>query len=605
MRESHDISEGFTQVIRKPESGGSLTVAYKPDDVIARSIGHLLALPSHLYLLNPQSSFKDADPHFVEQVIDRYKGVPWKGDILVRIGHGSLVGDMYRMFAPGIKGRPNVFLRLLSIPEVVLANIETRLWREDHYNPYTNTSHIYRPKLGSALHEVGHAEFFDQSKARNFWVVLGMLPRLASRLGIPLIKIPGFESFLEWKASANAMRRFESDMERRQELKIMEAGFSSHVMYDLLTTVLPFVGIPKELFVPFLQWGRINLFNYIDKPIVQFDPWNMGAFASGHILSRTPYPVGKRQRFEWVFGGNNPPRIETPSVVEAPKPYADILRNKSEAGGSLTVIHKQGDIVEQTLGHILAIPQHLGYWTPKDVFKNVTKEQAETLFRAWKDVPWKGDVQVRIGHSSLWSELVRTFDFRNIKGRPNFFVRTAGLPITLAFWAAGKSARMNYFNPLTNTVSVYHPHHAIGMHELGRAKYFESSPIHPYLWTAGNLINVILPLPGIRSFYEWKANELALRRYDSDAKRREALGVLEAKFGTTVFQELVPSALRFMSSGPLDINYLIASYLGALIGHGMARHYPKQRERFGYVFEGKKPPSSEPIAYAQARAPGR
>ncbi|MBI4066205.1 hypothetical protein HY411_00665 [Candidatus Gottesmanbacteria bacterium] len=48
-----DTQRGFPKTIiriQSPASGGSLTVDYRDDDVIANSLGHLGAIPSHLLL---------------------------------------------------------------------------------------------------------------------------------------------------------------------------------------------------------------------------------------------------------------------------------------------------------------------------------------------------------------------------------------------------------------------------------------------------------------------------------------------------------------------------------------------------------------------------
>lgn len=79
---------------------GSLTFAYNKRDIVANTIGHILAVPTtHTILWTWGSAFRNPSKELVTELYDRYKDVPWKGDVLVRVGHSSIFGDIQRMLA--------------------------------------------------------------------------------------------------------------------------------------------------------------------------------------------------------------------------------------------------------------------------------------------------------------------------------------------------------------------------------------------------------------------------------------------------------------------------------------------------------------------------
>ena len=106
-----------------------------------------------------QEHISKSPPELVEHFKERYKDVPCKGDVLVRVGHASIVGDLQRLFANDkIRGPLSLdigntklmkvyrtIFRLLAVPGVVLGGIHAKLFRANHYNPFTNTVHIFHP----------------------------------------------------------------------------------------------------------------------------------------------------------------------------------------------------------------------------------------------------------------------------------------------------------------------------------------------------------------------------------------------------------------------------------------------------------------------------
>lgn len=249
-----EISPGPSTKHHTFESGGTLTLKHGKDDVISSTIGHLVGIQTRLLLGTPQEIFQEPPKELMDQLYERYKDVPWKGDLLVRVGYDSIIEDYKRLFGKGINGRPNVFLRILGAPSILKDALMAKLSKADHFNPLTNTVTVYHPKMAVGMHELGHAEFWDQSKYRDLWTGAMIASEYVGpfnffkpakstnemRLRKVLATVPGFRFYTEWKASQNAMSHFKTDQEQKEAMKLLEPAFGSYTgfevanMYDIL-----------------------------------------------------------------------------------------------------------------------------------------------------------------------------------------------------------------------------------------------------------------------------------------------------------------------------------------------------------------------------------
>lgn len=257
---------------QKTKEGGSVVFAYSANDTLANTVGHVLAVPLvHLPLLTFKNIFETPPKDLVDRLSERWKDVPWKGDVLVRVGHTSIVGDIQRLLASDedLKGRPRFstlsrqvdrIARVLYIPIQVLKSVSAKVFRADNYDPITNTVNVFHPNLAVGMHELGHAQFLEQQKKTEGWVFF---------YGWPVIR-----SFTEWKASANAMKQFKSDAERRQALKVLEPAWGTYIAPDVFS-LAGARGLEKL--------GSI------------------GGLIAGHLMARL-YPK-KDERFDYIFEG--------------------------------------------------------------------------------------------------------------------------------------------------------------------------------------------------------------------------------------------------------------------------------------------------------------
>lgn len=285
---------------------GSLSFTYSKSDFIANSIGHVMAIPTtHLTLLTFKNIFQNPEPAMVEHLKERWKDVPWKGDVLVRVGHNSLFGDIQRIFANDKIRGPLSFnfgdrkiakvvrmmLRLLILPSMIFTSLKAKLFRADYYNPFTNTVNIFHPNPALGMHETGHAEFFNQERRGTLYALFS---------AVPIIK-----SFTEYKATLLGVARMKNDEERRKNLRVLEAAWGTYLMRDIMVLTLPFLAAsPLATALTATKVISLPFGPSILKKLSEFG-WTAGMVAgaaSGHLLSRMPYP-GQRQRFGYIFSG--------------------------------------------------------------------------------------------------------------------------------------------------------------------------------------------------------------------------------------------------------------------------------------------------------------
>lgn len=321
-------------------------------------------------------------------------------------------------------------------------------------------------------------------------------------------------------------------------------------------------------------------------------------------------------------------RLSEESLGINPRDVVKVLHTPE--GGKVTFLYKQ-DFIARTIGHVMAIPfVHLPLLTFKDIFRNPSRELVDQLYDRWKDVPWKSDVVVRVGHTSITDDIIRTLsldrkawvggDFKDIRDMANrsvlkwkledwkklvkyvwsFDARllfSIGLPSSSILT---KFFRVDHYNPITKTVNIFHPNSAVGMHEMGHADFFDQLQKEPlkgafYGFESGKI-------PFVRSFTEWKASVGAFRHMKTDKERKDATKLQEAAWGSYLVSDIADVVTPFIPE-PIKSAFLFApNFVGMIAGHILARlPYPGKRERFGYVFEGKKIDAERALGEDQMR----
>jgi len=198
----------------------------------------------------------------------------------------------------------------------------------------------------------------------------------------------------------------------------------------------------------------------------------------------------------------------------------------SDEGNEIQIIHGKGDPLEQSFGRVNSVVTNsLILGTPKASFQSPTKELAAELKEKLKETKTNGKIEVYLGHSPFFRELKRLF---HRDRRANFFLRMGlGLPSILkGSLIQNKLMRSDHYNPLTETVHVYHPNKAVALHEIGHALDFDKAK-YPGLKTFGGI------LPPIRLKQEWVASRNAMKYLDKK-EQHEASKILEPAFSSYV-----------------------------------------------------------------------
>lgn len=166
--------EQTPSVSQKP---GTVQIERGRPNVLLDSAGNVLSIPQKVVLLNPK-----IDNHHIssktERVIQDYLADnPDLKGVKVRLNQGAFFGDLKSLAK---NKKVEWYWRIFpGIPVTIYSSLKGRLLGGDHYNPYTNTVHLYSDDPAVALHELGHAKDFEQNPSKGLYAVGRILPSVA------------------------------------------------------------------------------------------------------------------------------------------------------------------------------------------------------------------------------------------------------------------------------------------------------------------------------------------------------------------------------------------------------------------------------------------
>jgi hypothetical protein len=234
--------------------------------VFEETVGRLQALPGNILLGTPKAIWQKV-PDIAEYLQDKFKDVPWQGNVEVHLNRSPLFRQLRRLFQK--ERRSNLFFRVVAgLPTTLSTWLAGKFARADAYNPYTETAQVFHSDSAVAMHEVGHAKDFDQARNPSLKALARYIPFVAN--------------VQEWKASRNAMQHLDPQ-ERDKAKKVLEPAFGSYC------------GTPFAILAPIVRWMR-------PASIIA----TVAGIVGGHIHSR----VGKKNIFY-----NEPPKTEVPAAA--------------------------------------------------------------------------------------------------------------------------------------------------------------------------------------------------------------------------------------------------------------------------------------------------
>ncbi len=208
--------------------------------VLVDTLGNILALPWKLLFWNRKFNSYYISPETEQKLIEYLEttqDLPTLKDAKFRLNQYRPMDDIARLIKNRHVAWP--YRLLLGLPltlilEVALPGRVFGAWVSgDHYNPFTNTVHLYSDHPAIALHEAGHLNHTAHTKYKGTYATGYMF-------------IPGVNLYEEWQATKEALRYFKQLPDHADELnayKILYPAYGSYVGNYIFRPIGPLVGI--------------------------------------------------------------------------------------------------------------------------------------------------------------------------------------------------------------------------------------------------------------------------------------------------------------------------------------------------------------------------
>ncbi|MGN6547579.1 MAG: hypothetical protein ACTHK7_21175 [Aureliella sp.] len=201
----------------------------KPRKVIDAA-GWIVGIPDKLLLWNRRIDNHNIGPR-TEEVVSEYLAVNGLETTRVRLNQYAPLDDWRRLVRNKRVGAPwrYTFGTVTLLYETALPG---RVFGGDHYNPYTDTVHLYSDVPAVALHEAGHAKDFARRKWKGTYAAAYILP------GVPLYH----ESIATDDALAFA-QMYATPAEQREAYNVLYPAYGTYAG-SAAGTVLPIYSTP-------------------------------------------------------------------------------------------------------------------------------------------------------------------------------------------------------------------------------------------------------------------------------------------------------------------------------------------------------------------------
>jgi hypothetical protein len=148
----------------------------------------------------------------------------------------------------------------------------------DHYNPLTNTVHIYSNDLSIALHECGYAKDFNSRKNPSLYALVGQILSAIPVVGDYLQTVPNLSyEYIASSDAINYLKENDSPAEVKKAYKTLIPAYSTYVGGTLakVASVAGYHPIARICFFGSIIIGHIvgRTFAYLhDRPKAQLNP---------------------------------------------------------------------------------------------------------------------------------------------------------------------------------------------------------------------------------------------------------------------------------------------------------------------------------------------
>jgi hypothetical protein len=179
------------------------------------TVGWVIGIPDKIILWNRRIDNHNISPR-TEAVVGEYLAVNGLDTTRVRLNQYAPLDDWRRLVRNKRVGAPwrYTFGTVTLLYETLLPG---RVFGNDHYNPYTDTVHLYSDVPAIALHEAGHAKDFARRKWKGTYAAVYILP------GAPLYH----ESIATGDALAFA-QTYSSPVEHREAYNVLYPAYGTY-----------------------------------------------------------------------------------------------------------------------------------------------------------------------------------------------------------------------------------------------------------------------------------------------------------------------------------------------------------------------------------------
>ncbi len=148
-------------IVEEHERGNHIITG--SDGKLFRGLGWVGSLTAKLMLLSYKmgETPKEETKQYITETLNNSE----LKNTTVRIGHTRTFQDTYRLFKdPRLRDVSLLGKIIFGIPSTLFGGLYGKLFRGDHYNPFTRTIHCYSDVKAIAGHELGHAVDYQQRK---------------------------------------------------------------------------------------------------------------------------------------------------------------------------------------------------------------------------------------------------------------------------------------------------------------------------------------------------------------------------------------------------------------------------------------------------------
>lgn len=191
------------------------------------ALGNILSLPSKILLLNwkvdNHAVSEETEKVLVEYLTYRAGNLQ---NVKVRINQWAPFGELQRLVTNKRVAWPYRLLIGLPITLVFEVLLPGRLLGGDHYNPYTDTMHLYSDLAPVSVHEAGHTFDFSKQRYPGTYALLRFLPLV--------------DLYQEFQATNEAIEHFIETGDRENEFvsyKVLYPAYGTYVGRYFITPV--------------------------------------------------------------------------------------------------------------------------------------------------------------------------------------------------------------------------------------------------------------------------------------------------------------------------------------------------------------------------------